>query len=592
MFPGTVRLAGVLRDGGGPIGDALVAFGPQQLRSRDELLRHVAGLAAAIAKAGPGRWLVHTEDAFAAAVALLALASQGATALMAPNRQEGTLRRLARGARGSIVDASDRLAMPPLATALAPLGQPAAVRTEWREPARDAPLAEFWTSGTTGEGRSVAKAWRHLEDEVATLEALFGGAVSREARVFATVSHQHIYGLLFRVLWPLATGRPFQAQTLLHTRELLPRMAGSDGCVLVTSPAHLKRMTAAEGLRSLRGVCQAVFSSGGLLDAETAARTADQLGAAPFEILGSTETGGVALRQRGSHDDAWRPFPGVEVEREAEQGRLVVTSPFVSVGERRGDGRRRFVMGDRIETRPDGSFLLGERADRTVKIAGKRLSLPDMEAELERHPAVSDAALVVLELAGEPRVHAVVVPTAQGYEMLRRLGRRGLGATLAAHLAECFDRVLLPRAWRIRDELPRNAQGKLPVEALRSLFEGRERDPTPLGERRGERTLERRLEVPSDLAHLEGHFEGLPLVAGVVQLRWVMAAAAELLSAPPGVRAIEALKFPDVLRPGDQLTLRVELSQEADRLRFRLYDGERTFATGRCVLGPAAGSPP
>jgi acyl-coenzyme A synthetase/AMP-(fatty) acid ligase len=589
MFPRTVRLAGVLLDG--PIHDAPVAFGPEQLRDRDELLRHVAGLAAAVAKAGPGRWLVHTEDAFGAAVALLALASEGSTALLAPNRQEGTLRRLAQGARGAIVDAADLLAMAGLAQPLAPLDQPAAVRSEWREPDRDAPLAEFWTSGTTGEGHSIPKAWRHLEDEVATLEALFGSAVSRDAKVFATVSHQHIYGLLFRVLWPLATGRPFQAETLLHVQELLPRMARAGSCVLVTSPAHLKRMTAGAGLGSLRGACQAVFSSGGLLDAETAARAADQLGAAPFEILGSTETGGVAVRQRGSHDDAWRPFPGVEIEREAEQGRLVVTSPFVSAGARLADGRQRFIMGDRVETRPDGSFLLGGRADRTVKIAGKRLSLPDMEAELERHPAVSEAALVVLELAGEPRVHAVVVPTARGYEMLRRLGRRGLGAALADHLADGFDRVLLPRAWRMREELPRNAQGKLPVAALRALFDGRELDPTPLGEQRGERTLERRLEVPSDLAHLEGHFEGLPIVAGVVQLRWVMAAGAELLSATPGVRAIEALKFPNVLRPGDQLTLRVELSQDADRLRFRLYDGERTFATGRCVLGPAAGSP-
>jgi hypothetical protein len=368
-------------------------------------------------------------------------------------------------------------------------------------------------------------------------------------------------------------------------------MGRAGACLLVTSPAHLKRMTAAPGLRSLRGACQAVFSSGGLLDEETAARTAEQLGAAPFEILGSTETGGVAVRQRGSHDDAWRPFPGVEVEREAERGRLVVTSPFVSTGARLAEGRRRFVMGDRIETRPDGSFRLGGRTDRTVKIAGKRLSLPEMEAALAGHPAVSDAALVVLELAGEPRVHAVMVPTTQGYEMLRRLGRRGLGAALAAHLADDFDRVLLPRAWRIREELPRDAQGKLPIAALRALFDGRERDPTPLGERRGDRMLERRLEIPADLAHLEGHFEGLPIVAGVVQLRWVMAAGAELLSAPLPVRAIEALKFPDVLRPGDQLTLRVELSQGADRLRFRLHDSERVFATGRCVLGPAAGSP-
>ena len=98
---------------------------------------------------------------------------------------------------------------------LDPLAQPPAPAPVWRLD-RDAPFAEFETSGTTGEGRWIPKALRHLEDEIETLEAVFGARLPRGARVFATVSHQHIYGLLFRVLWPLGAGRPFHANLLLH----------------------------------------------------------------------------------------------------------------------------------------------------------------------------------------------------------------------------------------------------------------------------------------------------------------------------------------------------------------------------------------
>jgi acyl-coenzyme A synthetase/AMP-(fatty) acid ligase len=406
------------------------------------------------------------------------------------------------------------------------------------------------------------------------------------------VSHQHIYGLLFGLLWPLATSRPFSTDTPLHPQELLPRMIESGSCALVSTPAHLRRAAAGTGLQALKGTCRAILSSGSALEAETAKRLTEQLGFAPVELLGSTETGGVALRQRSVHGEAWSTLPGVQIEREAAEGRLVVCSPFTSEGEEVGDGRRRFVMGDRVELRPDGTFLLLGRADRTAKIGGKRLSLPDMERELEAHEWVAEAALVVLERASEARVHALIVPTETGRAALRREGRRALGTALARHLSEHFDRVLLPRAWRIADALPRDAQGKLPLEALETLAEARDREPRLLAETRAPDHLERRLEVPAELAYLEGHFDGAPLVPGVAMLRWVVAAAADLGGRAPRARAVEALKFPSVLRPGQQFTLRVEISGARDRLRFRLADGERVFASGRCALAPTEGEPP
>jgi 3-hydroxymyristoyl/3-hydroxydecanoyl-(acyl carrier protein) dehydratase len=105
------------------------------------------------------------------------------------------------------------------------------------------------------------------------------------------------------------------------------------------------------------------------------------------------------------------------------------------------------------------------------------------------------------------------------------------------------------------------------------------------GETRGSRRIERKLEVPDDLVYFQGHFEDFPVVAGVVQLRWAMDAARELLGEPPRVRGIEALKFPDPLLPGQPFALAVELAIEGTSIHFRLWDGRLTFATGRFRLG-------
>ena len=47
--------------------------------------------------------------------------------------------------------------------------------------------------------------------------------------------------------------------------------------------------------------------------------------------------------------------------------------------------------------------------------------------------------------------------------------------------------------------------------------------------------LERRLEIPDDLAQLEGHFDGFPVVAGVVQLAWALDAMADWLGRRPAL---------------------------------------------------------
>jgi len=577
-----------------------VAFRRDHEIHAGELLHDVASLTARLRAVGPGRFLLITDDSYAAAVGLLALAGSGGIAVLPPNRQAETLRALAQDAVGVLGDGAATGALPAFellagagATPVSDVGPTAELL---RELDRDAPLIEFRTSGTTGDGRPVVKALRHLEDEVVALEARFGAALPQAARIFATASHQHIYGLLFRVLWPLASGRPFQAETLLHQQELLPRIAAAKSAGLVTTPVHLKRLAASRGLELLRGICAAVYSSGGPLDAETAESVADQLAVAPYEIFGSTETGGVATRRRDVDGEVWRPLPHVTVHRREQDARIEVESPFVSAGDDVGGGRMRALMGDRIETAPGSGFVLLGRADRTVKIAEKRLSLPEMERLLCEHEHVAEAALFVFEVAGRERVHAVVVPTDAGRACCVAEGRRGFGLVLSEHLGRHFDPVMLPRAWRVVDALPRDPQDKLPLKSLAALFADgggleRPRQPRVVAERRVVGAIERRIDVPDDLAQLEGHFDAFPVVPGVVQLAWALDAAAEWLGERPVLAGVEALKFPVPLRPGCSVTLRVEHSGHGTKLRFSLHDGDVVYAVGRLLLAEPVTAP-
>jgi acyl-coenzyme A synthetase/AMP-(fatty) acid ligase len=578
-----------------PRGGALVAFGREGARSTDDLRRDVAALAARLAPAHGGAVLLHCDDAYAFAVGLLAIAHAGACARLAPSRQPGTLRELAREVRGVVFDGDPPEPLADLAC-WHPLDAGDTDRGAARplEPLdREAPLAVLFTSGTTGEGKRVAKALRHLEDEVAVLEQRFAAQIGADARILATVAPQHLYGLLFRVLWPLASGRAFLRSAVLHPEELAPHAGSGNPFAVVTTPVTLRHLVERGDLSRHRAGCRAIFSSGGPLAADLAQRAADALGSAPFEVYGSTETGGVAVRQQQRGGEPWQLLPGVEAHADPATGCLAVVSPFVSAGARDASGRERFVTGDRAELDGEGRFTLLGRADRVIKVGEKRLALPDMEERLRAHASVSDAALLTLEMGrgtGEPRVAAVVVPSAAAWEAIASDGRRALAKTLSEELAAHFERVLLPRAWRFVAALPSNAQGKVTQDALRALFasDAPPESPERLSTARAEHVLEVRVRIPWDLAQLDGHFPGAPIVAGTAQLDFAMRALEELLGEEPVLHALEALKFHDALRPGQEALLRVELQDEG-RFSFALCDAERperAFASGRGRLEP------
>jgi acyl-CoA synthetase (AMP-forming)/AMP-acid ligase II len=160
-----VPLAELLRVGREP--DSLVAFARDGERSFADFAGRVGALAPQLRERRGTRFLLYTEDSYAFAVGLFALAHAGATALLAPNRQPGTIAALAAQVDGALVDASVPSSELARLSRIDPLGFAPLAGAHFASLDPEHPIAELSTSGSTGPGKAVPKALRHLDREVA-----------------------------------------------------------------------------------------------------------------------------------------------------------------------------------------------------------------------------------------------------------------------------------------------------------------------------------------------------------------------------------------------------------------------------------------
>jgi acyl-CoA synthetase (AMP-forming)/AMP-acid ligase II len=439
----------------------------------------------------------------------------------------------------------------------------------------DAAHAVIFTSGSTGAPEAIVKSLRGLQAEVEAQQQAFGQEIG-DAAVLGTVSHQHIYGLLHRVLWPLAAGRAMGPRYFFYEEIVAAAQAIAASVALVLSPAHLKRVPDNLDWTSLRGKLRAVFSSGGVLPREAALHARQRLGVAPTEIYGSSETGGVAWRRWDGdlHGAAptWRALPGVRWRLAGDV--LEIQSPHLP------SGTDWWRTPDRAQADAQGFRLLG-RADRILKIEERRVSLDALERGLAACPLVHEARVLVLNEKRQT-LAAVIVPSPQGQQMLRASGRQALIKALDAVLADGFDATTRPRRWRFVETLPVNTQGKTVVTALEALF--RPVRPQPHWLSRAPDAAELDITLDPTLMVFDGHFPQTPILPGVAQVDWAIGYAREVFALPARLLHLDALKFQHIARPGQTLRLRLEWSGELATLRFGYTSPLGVHASGRAVF--------
>ncbi len=531
--------------------DTLVAFAGSGSRTRRQLEACADAISGKLHHTSTSQCVVLAcSDRYLFAAGLLAAWSRGLRVALPSNGQDETVHRLARkiDAVALLHDRDQALGIDvrPLEADAVASCMPLHLRLERQEIAVTA-----FTSGSTGEPQAHHKSLAQLVDEAQLLTQHFE---LTGCRVLAAVPSHHIYGLLFGVLVPLCAGGAMSRSSPLLPADLLASAEHDHADVLVAVPPHLRSLSQADAWT--RNPFRRVFCSGGPLALEVASALASR-GMVVTQVLGSTETGGVAYRE--SFADPWQPLPGVSVSADA-RGAMLVTSPWFSADITEPVPT---ATQDRIALVPGGFQHLG-RLDAVVKVGGRRVDLGELETTLRTLPGVRDAR-VLAELGDAVRgstLLAVVEADAITPEQLRR------------HLTLSVDPVVVPRRIRIVSALPRNAAGKVTRAALLALFDTW---TFPCSADADDRLQVR---VPASLGFFRGHFPSDPILPGVVQLHYLALAQARTRWPELGaVVRVTRVKFKRPIVPGEALVLALA-RKRSELVEFSLSCGEQVASSG------------
>jgi len=353
---------------------------------------------------------------------------------------------------------------------------------------------------------------------------------------YTTVSHQHFYGFIFRLMLPLTVGRLIDARQY-HYPE--PLMAALEISELIENPVQ--------------------------------------------EIFGSTETGAVAYRTQQLDTQAltpWNLLPTVAMKIAPESQCLMINSSYC-------EGDDWFEMGDTVEGVNHSQFILKHRADKIVKIEEKRLSLPEMETALLSHPFVESCACVTT-VSKRLIVVAAVTLSQEGEAILSNSNKHNVNQILRTHLLQFFEAVLIPKKWRYVDSLPLNSQGKIITADIEALFAPTQKQldrPEVTSVEKLDNSIILNLSIRKELRYFDGHFEEKPILPGVVQVDWAAKYALQHLPVEGVFQRLEVIKFHEFIEPESTVELSLTHKPGKGQIEFQYSSDKGVHSSGRIVFG-------
>lgn len=315
----------------------------------------------------------------------------------------------------------------------------------------DAELFLLFTGGSTGAPKIWSKTTGNIFGEALFMATRY--QISSKDILVSTVSPYHIYGLLFSVVIPLVASARVLAETPSFPAEIVDLVQHHSVSLLVSVPAHY---------RVLRGRCvgsslRLAFSSAGMLGREENDDFYEMNSVGVVEVYGSTETGGLATRNRSVGQEFFYPIEPVEWQINAE--RLYVKSPFLSPDIlTNSDGF--FLSGDRVQSQGENSFSLHGRADAITKVAGIRVDLDEVRDVLQAQAEVKECVVVVLsdETGRGSRIAALLRGDNIDMGQIKRI------------LARALEPAALPKQIRVVSAIPVTPNGKYDKDAIRDLL--------------------------------------------------------------------------------------------------------------------------
>ena len=267
----------------------------------------------------------------------------------------------------------------------------------------------------------------------------------------------------------------FKPEPFLNAVE---RYRATTTALVPTMLSRLMELPAEERARYNARSLRVVFTGGAQLPATLGLEFMDAFGDVLFNFYGATETGLVTLASpedlRAAPGCIGKAVPGNDIRWMDESGReietgvgeLFVKNKLLVAGYHNDDGATRasmkdgfFSVGDLARRDRDGRYFIEGRKRDMVISGGVNVYPAEVEAVLESHPAVFEAAVVgVPDKDFGERVRAFVV---------RRSGADLDEAGIKAYVRERLSGAKVPRDFVFLDALPRNPTGKVLKRELR-----------------------------------------------------------------------------------------------------------------------------
>ncbi|MDR1505810.1 MAG: AMP-binding protein [Treponema sp.] len=435
----------------------------------------------------------------------------------------------------------------------------------------------MYTSGSTGTPKAVRQRLTEFENDNRFILSKWGNEFLAR-KVCSTVSQHHIYGLLFSILLPFTAGVPFRRKRIEFPEEF-ENLTGTK-YMIITVPAFLKRAVEIKAPGSLDLDAPWIFTSGGVLNRETAEKTNEVFGFWPVEVYGSTETSGIAFRQSVNGPE-WTPFANALIHKN-EDGCLVVKSPYIQ-------DPSGFETADLVDLLEDGRFLLKGRVDSVVKIEGKRISLPEIEKRILQSGLVRDVCVIPMEDKRQYLAAAVVFNGA-GTEKFGTKEKQAVNRFWKEYLLEFFEILVIPKKWRYLKAIPSDPQGKKKHDEIKALFAAA--DGAGAGAagaieenvmKKTENSVVLEFSVPQSSGYFDGHFPGFPVLPAAAQVDLVLYFAGRHFGNRE-VSEIKRIKFTKPVLPGTPLVMRLEKNGTTLLFRISSPDGVEAYCSGTIAL--------
>lgn len=322
-----------------------------------------------------------------------------------------------------------------------------------------APHSIFYTSGTSAEPKGVILTWANHEASAAASAAVLDHHAGDRWLLVLPLHHVGGMAILTR---SFRQGGSVALQHSFDPAGLAARLRAGDVTLVSLVATMLGRLLEVDpgpypGLR-------AVLVGGGPVPEAMLARAAGRVPVLP--TYGLTETASqvatLPLTEAFRPQRAAKAVPGAEVRVVGDDGRLAapdstgtieVRGPMVSPGYLHGSPREYgswLTTGDLGTLDGDGYLRVAGRRDDTIVTGGENVHPQEVEAVLESHPGVREAAVFGV---ADPDWGAVVSAAV--------VGEGVSAASLDEFLRPRLAGYKIPRRWRFVSELPRTNLGKI-----------------------------------------------------------------------------------------------------------------------------------